>query len=106
MIASVDALPLQFNFLVPTKFIQTAVKQRMIIAAVQRRHALERRHGSQRIGHLIGWHKIAPPHRERVEIEILCHEIDQPFTYEIRLEATGPAIGSGRRFVRRQRIAG
>ena len=71
---------------------------RRIAALVEDRLAPVARPGVVR--HVLPSYEVLPPDLGRVESQSPCGDVDQPLADEIRLEAAGTAVGSGRRLVR------
>ncbi len=99
LIVAIDQLTAELALFGPAKFLHAEIEHRVIVAAVELRRAVVGRHAGERIRHLAVRDEIAPAQFDAVDLQILGNQVDHPFTNEIRLEPSGPAIGAARRLV-------
>ena len=100
MVTPTNEAAVDFAFLLPIEFRQTALQRAGIIAAVIFGIRLKGRDMRDVIGHLAFGHEIAAAKLDAVEFQIGADQIEHPLTEEIRLVTPRPAIRARRRLVR------
>src|SRR5262249_39923380 len=83
---AVDEFSVEHLLLHPAEFREVTVERLAIVAAVALALDLRTKHGCEPIRHLGGADEIASSEFDAIEVQVLCHEVEQALAEEIRLE--------------------